>query len=154
MKTEVLQSIADMLRNDITDEQFDIGHWFQHCGSVGCAIGHAVHRNLIPGLKLDYVPFIAIDGTIEKASFLTPVMEGATIEPQRAGAGLGTFAAFHAASAALDLTLSDTVELFDSDSYLPEDFENAGFDEEDEFVVTREMAADRIEAFIAGKWPR
>lgn len=34
--------LADMLENRITDDNFNMGDWTNHCGTVGCALGIAI----------------------------------------------------------------------------------------------------------------
>jgi hypothetical protein len=55
-----LMRLADVLRNDVSDEQYYHGAYRRttepHCGTVGCALGHAAARpEAFPGLGLGFV---------------------------------------------------------------------------------------------------
>lgn len=48
--------LADYLEHEVSADEFDMGQWVapktsdNYCGTVGCALGHAVIGKIIPGL--------------------------------------------------------------------------------------------------------
>ena len=53
MKKDLLLQIADLV-DTISDREFNMSYWRygMGCGTVGCAIGHAIVKEMIPGLVL------------------------------------------------------------------------------------------------------
>jgi hypothetical protein len=108
MKADVLLKIADMLENDPdVKAEFNLKVWgvrdpHPGCGFVGCAIGWAVHKGIIPELEEVENPYKPMTGSVM---------------PRLRGTDRGLYEAFISVGDALGLTSVDAERLFNPNSY-------------------------------------
>lgn len=128
MDTAVLTAISKLVLT-IPDKEWDMSLWWSPCDSVGCAIGHAVQKGLIPGLELK--PPLWLSGNL-------------ALRRQEASAQEYEFTAI---ALALGISTSDAEWLFASGDYEVE-FVDWSLDASEDFLPTQAQVSSRIAAYV------
>lgn len=128
MDTAVLTAISNLVLT-IPDKKWNMGFWWKPCGSVGCAIGHAVQKGLIPGLVFK----VRSDRDSELYPQRREVPERETM--------------FAAVGLALGISERDAEWLFAPKKYAGE-FADLSEDESEEFCPTQAQVSSRIAAYV------
>lgn len=131
MDKQRLLAIADLI-DTIPKDQFDMYSWSRKtsCGTVGCAIGHAIAQGLLPELKLYQI-----------GKYLYPLKRGADLEELGETAYLN--APMEAIADTLGISFDNAEDLFDPERYDPDD------EEDPDLNIGTKTVSSRIRAFVA-----